>query len=100
MKELKFDANLGFQQEAIRAITFSDIRARAYKFPDLRAAGGRAVEDVVFRGCAFTRCADGAFPGRWKQKGAAYWWNEGREEFCGLKGVRFDGCTFTDVPAK
>ena len=88
------------RMEAIRAITFSDIRARAYKFPDLRAAGGRAVEDVVFRGCAFTRCADGAFPGRWKQKGAAYWWNEGREEFRGLKGVRFDGCTFTDVPAK
>ena len=88
------------RMEGIRAITFSDIRARAYKFPDLRVAKGRELEDVVFRGCAFTRCADGTFPGRWKQKGAAYWWNEGRDEFRGLKGVRFDGCTFTDVPAK
>ncbi|MBQ7721474.1 MAG: right-handed parallel beta-helix repeat-containing protein [Kiritimatiellae bacterium] len=88
------------RMEAIRAITFSDIRARAYKFPDLRAGGGRAVEDVVFRGCAFTRCADGAFPGDWRQKGAAYWWNEGREDFPGLKGVRYEGCTFTDEAAK
>ena len=88
------------RMEAIRAITFSDIRARAYKFPDLRAGGGRAVEDVVFRGCAFTRCADGAFPGDWRQKGAAYWWNEGREDFRGLKGVRYEGCTFTDEAAK
>lgn len=88
------------RMEAIRAITFSDIRARAYKFPDLRAGGGRAVEDVVFRGCAFTRCADGAFPGDWRQKGAAYWWNEGHEDFRGLKGVRYEGCTFTDEAAK
>lgn len=85
------------RMEAIREITFSDIRARAYKFPDLRVAKGRELEDVVFRGCAFTRCADGAFPGNWKQKGAAYWWNEGREEFRGLKGVRFESCSFTDA---
>ena len=89
------------RMEGIRAITFSDIRARAYKFPDLRVAKGRELDlfhvDAVDEDLSLL---DGAFPGRWKQKGAAYWWNEGREEFRGLKGVRFDGCTFTDVPAK
>ena len=85
------EPDLEFEPE----MTFDD-----FMKADLRVAKGRELEDVVFRGCAFTRCADGTFPGRWKQKGAAYWWNEGRDEFRGLKGVRFDGCTFTDVPAK
>ena len=84
------------RMEAIRAITFSNIRARAYKFPDLRVAKGRELDDIVFSSCAFTRCADGAFPGNWRQMGAAYWWNEGRGESRRLKGVRFEGCSFAD----
>ena len=88
------------RMEAIRAITFSDIRARAYKFPDLRVAPGRELADIVFRGCSFTRCIDGAFPGNWRQKGAAYWWNEGREKFRGIAGVSFEGCSFADEAAK
>ena len=79
--------------EAIHAITFSDIRARAYKFNDFRIPDGRVIEDVVFRGCDFTRCADGSFPGDWRQKGAAYWWNADHADHKDAKGVRYECCT-------
>ena len=81
---------------SIKGITFSNIRAKAYRFPVFRNAKKQRLEDIVFSNCSFTRMPDGAFPGKWQQKGGAYWWNAEEESFNGFSGLRFDGCEFTD----
>lgn len=89
------------RMEAIRNLTFSNIRARAYRWPSVKnLKKDRPLENVVFSNCSFTRCADGTFPNLWKQMGAAYWWYRDGESFCGVKGVRFDGCTFDESDEK
>lgn len=81
---------------AVKNIDFSNIRARAYRFPSFRNGKKQPFEDIVFSNCVFTRVPDGTFPGKWKQKGAAYWWNAEAESFFGFRGLRFDGCEFND----
>ena len=82
--------------EAIRGITFANLRCRALKFPSVRGRRAAPLEDIVFRNCSFTRARAEAFPLKWRQVGAAYWWNARDESFAGVKGVRFDGCTFEE----
>jgi len=80
--------------DRVRRITFSDMRCRTTRFPSFKSRKGVDIEDVVFRNCAFVKVPASAFPGKWQQKGAAYWYNDGDETFYGFKGLRFDGCTF------
>lgn len=84
------------RMEAIRGITFSNMRCRSLKFPTFKGRTGKPFEDVVFKNCSFTKVPEGTFPGKWRQKGAAYWYNAGEEKFSGFEGVRFEGCTFNN----
>lgn len=84
------------RMDAIRALTFSNLRCAAYKFPNLRTPEGRRLEDIVFSGCSFTKVPDGTFPGDWRQKGAAYWWNNCTETYANEPGVSYVNCVWNE----
>ena len=85
------------RMEGVRRMTFSDLRCAAYRFPDFKCPKSRPIEDILFRGCAFRKVADGAFPGKWQQRGAAYWWNApAPDAHRGLPGVTYRDCAFID----
>ena len=83
--------------KGFRNVSFSNIRARALGFPSLRGRKSNPLENVVFSNCSFTKCAPESFPEKYQQKGAAYWFDPSKPQaFTGVKGVRFDGCTFEE----
>lgn len=83
--------------KGFRNVSFSNVRTRALGFPSLRGRKANPLQNVVFSNCAFTKCAPESFPENYQQKGAAYWFTPTKQQtFVGVKGVRFDGCTFDD----
>lgn len=82
------------RMEAIRNVTISNVTATAYQYPSFRYPNGRELENVRFEDCSFTKVPKGAFPRKWQQVGAAYWWAVDEAVRKDAPGVSYVNCTF------
>ena len=94
---LSFSCKKKVPSAIVKNVSFTDVRCKALRFPSFSSNSTCPMEDVVFRGCSFTRVSDEDFPEKWEKKGAAWWTRPMPERFMAVRGLRYDGCTFDDL---
>lgn len=58
--------------EAIRNLSFSNIRARGLQFPQLKGRKNNVIKDITFNNCSFEKVSDEVLP-NYETHGAAAW---------------------------